>query len=485
MTPPQKILVTGATGYVGGRLVPRLLEAGYAVRVLVRSARRLQGREWTDQVEVIRGDVFQPESLAPALSGIDAAYYLIHSMSDSADFTHRDNLAAENFATAAKAANVGRIIYLGGLGAADAELSPHLRSRQQTGDALRRAGVPVTEFRAAVIVGSGSVSFEIVRNLAERFPVMLFPHWVFTPTQPIAIRNVLEYLIAALEVPESADRIIEIGGTDVLTYADMLTRYAKARNMTRRIFAAPLPRTLPTAWISWVTPIPPNIVRPLLQGLRNEVRVRDDTAQRLFPHIQLLDYETAVNLALARIRQGEVETLWSDAVFSSQGDIPPIYLTEEQGILLERRQLTIDAPAQAIYQVFTGLGGDRGWLILDWVWQLRGWLDRLAGGVGFRRGRRDADEVRVGDAIDFWRVEAVEEGRSLLLRAEMKMPGRGWLQFKATPQPDGRAHLVQTAFFAPKGLWGPIYWYALYPIHGLIFGNMVREIGRRAEQNGQ
>ncbi len=210
--------------------------------------------------------------------------------------------------------------------------------------------------------------------------------------------------------------------------------------------------------------------------------MRDDTARRLFPDIQLLDYDTAVHLALTRIRQGEVETLWSDAVFSSQGDIPPVYLTEEQGMLLERRQLTIDAPAEAIYQVFTGLGGDRGWLILDWVWQLRGWLDRLAGGVGFRRGRRDADEVRVGDAIDFWRVEAVEEGRSLLLRAEMKMPGRGWLQFKATPQPDGRAHLVQTAFFAPKGLWGPIYWYALYPFHKFIFDGLIDQIKQRAER---
>ena len=212
------------------------------------------------------------------------------------------------------------------------------------------------------------------------------------------------------------------------------------------------------------------------------MRVRDDTAQRLFPDIQLLDYETAVNLALTRIRQGEVETLWSDAVFSSQGDIPPVYLTEEQGMLLERRQLTIDAPAEAIYQVFTGLGGDRGWLILDWVWQLRGWLDRLAGGVGFRRGRRDPDEVRVGDAVDFWRVEAVEEGRSILLRAEMKMPGRGWLRFKAKPQADGTTHLVQTAFYAPKGLFGVIYWYALYPFHAIIFGNMAREIGRRAEE---
>ncbi len=481
---PQKILVTGATGYVGGRLVPRLLEAGYAVRVFARSLSRLQGREWADQVEMVRGDVFQPESLAPALAGIDAAYYLIHSMSDSADFSHRDTLAAENFAQAAKAANVGRIIYLGGLGSSDAELSPHLRSRQQTGEALRRAGVPVTEFRAAVIVGSGSVSFEMVRNLAERFPVMVFPRWVFTPTQPIAIRNVLEYLIAALSVAESAGQIIEIGGSDVLTYADMLTRYAKARRMTRRIFTAPLPRNLPTAWISWVTPIPPNIVRPLIQGLRTEVRVREDTAQRLFPDIQLLDYDTAVNLALTRIRQGEVETLWSDAVFSSQGDIPPVYLAEEQGMLLERRQLTIDAPAEAIYKVFTGLGGNRGWLILDWVWRLRGWLDRLVGGVGFRQGRRDADDVRAGDAIDFWRVEAVEPGRSMLLRAEMKMPGRGWLQFKATPLADGRAHLVQTAFFAPKGLWGPVYWYALYPIHGVIFGNMVREIGRRAEKVG-
>jgi len=477
----QKILVTGATGYVGGRLVPRLLEAGYSVRVLVRSIRRLQGREWAEKVEIVRGDVLQPESLGPALAGIDVAYYLIHSMSDSDDFDQRDLVAAENFAAAAKAASVGRIIYLGGLGSSDADLSPHLRSRHKTGDALRRAGVPVTEFRAAVIVGSGSVSFEMVRNLAERFPVMVLPRWAFTPTQPIGIRNVIEYLIAALSVPESADRIIEIGGKDVLTYVDMLKRYANTRHMNRYIFSAPLPHALPTAWISWLTPIPPSIVRPLIQGLHNEVRVQDDTAQRLFPDINILDYETSVNLALERIRQGQVETLWSDAVASSLGDIPPVYLAEEQGMLLERRQLTIAAPAEVIFKVFTGLGGDRGWLILNWVWQLRGLLDRMVGGVGFRRGRRDADEVRAGDAIDFWRIEAVEEGRSMLLRAEMKMPGRGWLQFKAKPQPDGQTHLVQTAFFAPKGLSGFLYWYALYPIHGIIFGSMVREIGRRAE----
>ncbi|MBP7963420.1 MAG: SDR family oxidoreductase [Caldilineaceae bacterium] len=477
-----KILVTGATGYVGGRLVPRLLDTGYPVRVLARSLSRLQGREWLDQVEAVRGDVLAPETLAPAMQGIDIAYYLIHSMSDSDDFHERDLVAARNFGAAAKAAGVQRIIYLGGLGDPDSELSQHLRSRQETGQALGEAGVPVTEFRAAVVVGSGSVSFEMVRYLTERLPAMICPKWVFTPTQPIAVRNLLEYLITALDTPASIGQVIEIGGADVVTYADMMVQYAAARRMKRFILPVPvLTPTLSARWVHWMTPIPANIARPLIKGLGNASVVRDDTATRLFPDIHPIGYRMAVDLALDRIRQGEVETLWSDALISSQGDLPPVYLTTEQGMIMERRQITVNAPPEAVFRVFTGLGGKRGWLSLNWAWQLRGVLDRMVGGVGFRRGRRDPDEVRVGDAVDFWRVEAVEEGRSILLRAEMKMPGRGWLRFKAKPQADGTTHLVQTAFYAPKGLFGVIYWYALYPFHAIIFGNMAREIGRRAE----
>lgn len=480
------ILVTGATGYVGGRLVPRLLEAGYRVRVLARDPSRLQGRPWIDQVEVVQGDVFDAETLLPAMLGVNAAYYMIHSMQKvnhgSGEFHKRDLTAARNFGQVAAAAQVRRIIYLGGLGDPEADLSCHLRSRQETGEALRESGVPVTEFRAAVIVGSGSVSFEMIRNLTERIPAMICPKWVYTRVQPIAIRNVLDYLVAALQTPESAGRIIEIGGSDVLTYGEMMLGYAEVRGLKR--WLAPVPVLTPrlsSYWVHWVTPISAEIARPLIEGLRNEVVVRDDTARRLFPDIRLLDYRTAVERALVRLDAGNIESAWSDALVTSQGDAPPVVFAIQDGMMLERRQQVIEAPLAAAYQTFTSLGGEHGWPSFNWAWWLRGIADRLVGGVGFRRGRRDPDELRAGDALDFWRVEAVEEDRLLRLRAEMKSPGRAWLQFEAKPLPEGKTLLMQTAFFAPKGLFGLLYWYALYPFHGLIFDSMVRRLGQQAE----
>jgi uncharacterized protein YbjT (DUF2867 family) len=402
-------------------------------------------------------------------------------MGGGSDFSDRDLLAARNFAGAAQAAGVQRIVYLGGLGDPQAELSPHLRSRQETGAALREAGVPVTEFRAAVIVGSGSLSFEMIRYLTERLPVMICPRWVFTRVQPIAIRNVLDYLVAALASADSAGRVLEIGGQDVLTYAGMMTGYARARGLRRRLISVPVltPR-LSSYWVHLITPIPATIARPLIKGLGNEVVVRDDTARRLFPAIELLDYETSVRLALGKIESRGVETAWSDALTSSQGEKTPVALLTSEGMIIERRRRAVAADSEVVFRSFARLGGDRGWLYLDWTWQLRGMIDRLCGGVGMRRGRRDPENLRVGDALDFWRVEAVEPGQLVRLRAEMGVPGRAWLEFQATAHPDGTTLLTQTAFFEPKGLSGLLYWYLLYPVHRLIFSGLIRRIASAA-----
>lgn len=479
---PARVLITGATGYVGGRLVPHLLQRGYRVRILARDPVRVQGRPWLDRVEVYQGDMLDPETLAPALEGIDAAYYLIHSMRDHADFGRRDLIAARNFGAAARASGIGRMIYLGGLGNPATELSEHLRSRQQTGDALRESGVAVTEFRAGIIVGSGSVSFEMIRYLAERLPVMICPRWVFTRTQPIAIHDALNYLAAALETPESEGKIIEIGGQDILTYQDMLLAYARLRGLRRYIIPVPLltPR-LSSYWVHLVTPVPGDMARPLIKGLRNEVIVTDDTARRLFPQIQPMDYAAAVARALSSLEASDLETSWSDALVSSQGDIPPVALAVQDGMLIEQRQRIVRGAPAAVYREFSTLGGQKGWLALNWLWHLRGLVDRLAGGVGFRRGRRHPESVRVGDAVDFWRVEAIEPGRLLRLHAEMKVPGRAWLQFRAEPLNGNQTQLIQTAFFAPRGLFGLLYWYALYPFHGFIFSRLIRKLAERAE----
>lgn len=480
----EHILVTGVTGYVGGRLVPRLLKAGYRVRCLVRDRTRLQGRPWLGDVDVVEGDVLKSDMLTSALVGIDVAYYLIHSMgSDANDFHSRDLLAARQFGEAAQQADVKRIIYLGGLGDSDADLSTHLRSRQETGQALGEGGVPVTEFRAAVIVGSGSLSFEMIRYLSERLPVMICPRWVATRTQPIAIRNVLDYLVGALSVSESAGQVVEIGGADVLTYGDMIKTYAQVRGLRRWLISVPvLTPALSSYWVHWVTPISANISRPLIAGLRNEVVVREDTAATMFPGIQPITYREAVELALRRLRVGDIESAWSDALATSRGDVPPVILKNDQGMIVERRQAVVEANSEHIFRVVSGMGGKRGWFYANWTWEIRGLLDRAVGGVGLRRGRRDPDVLRVGDALDFWRVEAVEETRLVRLRAEMKVPGRAWLQFEIQPLENGTSQLSQTAFFAPKGLWGLLYWYVLYPIHTLIFSGMIRGIVLRAEQ---
>lgn len=479
----KRILVTGATGYIGGRLIPRLLDRKDQIRVLARDPQRLAGRAWTDQVEIIKGDVLKPDTLIQACTDIDVAYYFIHSMVSTDNFHQRDIDAAHNFGEAAYHAGVKHIIYLGGLGNPETELSEHLRSRQATGQALAANGVPVTEFRAAVIVGSGSISFEMIRYLTERVPIMICPTWVYNSIQPIAIRNVLDYLVAALEQPESIGQIIEIGGADIQTYASMMTTYASERELRRVLLPVPiLTPFLSSYWVHWVTPINARLARPLIEGLRNEVIVRDDKAQQLFPDIIPMNYRKAVSLALSKLDAGQIETSWADALVSSYGDQSVVILRMEEGMVEEHREQIVNAPANIVYDVFTSLGGENGWAVFNWAWQLRGLLDRLVGGSGLRRGRRDPKEVRVGDAVDFWRVEMVETNKQLLLRAEMKVPGLAWLEFKTHPLSESQTSLSQTAYFAPKGLAGILYWYLLYPFHGLIFSRMIRAISLQAEE---
>lgn len=475
----MNVLVTGATGYVGGRLVPRLVAAGHRVICLARDPGRLAGRAWAG-LEVRPGDVLAPESLGPALREADVAYYLVHSMAEGAHgFEERDRIAAENFGAAARAAGVKRIIYLGGLGADDQPLSSHLASRQQVGDVLRRSGVAVTELRAAVVVGAGSISFEMIRYLTERLPIMITPRWVTTRCQPIAIDNVLDYLVRCLDEPRSVGRTLEIGGPDVLTYGQMMQGYAAARGLRRYLIPVPVltPR-LSSYWVDLVTPIPASYSHPLIEGMRSEVIVRDPSAREIFD-VPLVPYAEAVRQALDHTRAGAIETYWAGAQATLQ---PGLTLESTEGMIIEERRVPSSAPVAAVYAVFAGIGGARGWLYADWLWQLRGLIDRLVGGVGMRRGRRTADDLRAGDALDFWRVETVEKGRLTRLRAEMKVPGRAWLQFEAQARPGGGTLLVQTAFFEPRGLAGLFYWYALYPVHQLIFSGLARAVARRAER---
>jgi uncharacterized protein YbjT (DUF2867 family) len=476
------ILVTGATGYVGGRLVPKLLEAGYQVRCFVRDPDRLSGYPWLEQVEVVQGDALESDSLVGAMQGVSVAYYLIHGRQGSKDEAARDLRAASNFATAAEETGVERIIYLGELVDPSSNLSPYLWARHETGHILRQSEVPVTEFRAGMIVGAGSALFEMIRNLVERQQLLICPRWFYTQAQPIAMRDVLAYLVNALKVAESGGKLIEIGGATCLSYADMLTGYAEARGLKRWRIPAPVyaPR-LSAYWVHMITPVHWRIILPLIEGLHAESLVQDDLARRLFPQIQPLDYQAAVQAALDLIQGEAVETSWRDALVTVQGDIKPVKLTVVEGMMIERRSLRLSLPPGAVFRAFSGLGGERGWLYLNWTWEIRGWFDKLIGGVGLRRGRRHPDDIRVGEALDFWRVEAVEPDRSIRLRAEMKVPGRAWLEFQARPQADGGTLLTQTAYFAPRGFAGFLYWYALYPIHGFIFSGMIRKLGERAQ----
>jgi len=418
------------------------------------------------------------------MNGVTKAYYMVHSMVSGAGFHKRDMEGALNFGFAAKAAEVGHIIYLGGLGNPDSDLSKHLTSRQQTGEILRQSGVPVTEFRAAVVVGSGSISFEIVRSLVERLPVMICPSWLHTRIQPIAVNDLLDYLVSALEVPESIGKIIEVGGADVLTYGQMMLGYAKARGLRRWLISVPVltPR-LSSYWVHWITPIPSTIVRPLVEGLRNEVIVRESVAKNVFPKICPMDYISAVDRTLKDLELGRTETAWSDALWRPTETITPLNLVVQSGLIIERRTRKVSTSVGLVYQCFAGIGDRRGWYHATALWQLRGWIDRLLGGAGLRRGRRHPDDLRVGDALDFWRVEDVKHNHLIRLRAEMKLPGKAWIQFKCIPQIDGASTLELDVIFAPKGLLGLAYWYFLYPIHRWIFNGLVQQIVKKAEES--
>ena len=483
MAKPKLILVTGATGYVGGRLVPKLLETGYRVRCLARDPSRLQGRAWLDKVVVTQGDALHPAELVKAMQGVSAAYYLIHGMQGGKVNAERDLLAARNFAQAAEQAGIERIIYLGELVDPTAHLSPYLRARHETGYLLRYGKVPVTEIRAGMIIGSGSALFEMIRYLTEREPLLVCPAWFFSQAQPIAIRDVLSYLVDTLEAPDTIGHVIEIGGPTRLTYADMLLGYAKERGLKRWLIPTPFyaPR-LSAYWVHMVTPIHWRVVAPLIEGLRAKLIVRDDAAKKLFPQIRPIDFQTAVHLALGRIHRDDVETSWSDALVTALGDVKPYELNIEEGMFIERRHVLLDLSPRAVFRSYTGIGGERGWLYMDWSWALRGWMDKVIGGVGLRRGRRHPDDIYAGEALDFWRVESVKKNEKMLLRAEMKIPGKAWLQFDSTPAPDdkNKTLFTVTAYFAPYGLSGFLYWYAMWPFHKFIFDGLTRKLAARA-----
>jgi uncharacterized protein YbjT (DUF2867 family) len=477
MTAPR-VLLTGATGYVGGRLLAALERRGVPTRCFVRRPEALRGRA-ASSTDVAAGDALDAPAVARALEGIEAAYYLIHSMGGN-DFAARDREAARIFGGAAREARVRRIIYLGGLGASGGGLSEHLRSRQETGQILRESGVPVVELRASIVLGSGSLSFEMIRALVERLPVMICPRWVAVESQPIAVEDIVAYLAAALDLPAGAERIYEIGGPDRVTYGDLMREYAHQRGLKRLLIPVPLltPR-LSSLWLGLVTPVYARVGRKLVDSLRNPTVIRDPAALSAFP-VRPRSVREAIARALVNEDEAFARTRWSDAV-SSAG------LTERYGgdrvgtRLIDSRAAFVPVPATAAFAPILRIGGDAGWYYCNTLWRLRGALDLLVGGVGLRRGRRRADELHPGDALDFWRVESVEPDRLLRLRAEMKVPGRAWLQFETMPRTGG-TEIRQTAIFDASGLFGLAYWYALYPLHRFIFAGMLRGIADRARK---
>lgn len=476
------ILLTGATGYVGGRLLKALEQAGQRVRCLARRPQFLRPKV-AATTEVAVGDVLDPESLNAALDGVHTAYYMIHSMSSPHDFEAMDRQAAENFADAARQAGVARIVYLGGLGESGSNLSPHLRSRQEVGKVLLRSGAQVLEFRSSIVIGSGSLSFELVRALVERVPVMVTPRWVLVATQPIAIEDLVAYLLGALDLPIEDSRIYEVGGKDQVGYRDIMREYARQRGLRRLMLPVPVltPR-LSSLWLGFVTPVYARIGRQLIDSIRHPTVVRNTTALQTFA-IRPMGIRQAIERALRNEDREFAATRWSDAL-SSSGSQRSWGGARFGERLVDARSLQVaTSPARAFAPIHR-IGGERGWYYANWLWYLRGFIDLLVGGVGSRRGRRDPEWLYPGETVDFWRVEAFESDRRLRLFAEMKVPGRAWLEFEV----DGDAsssRIHQTAIFDPAGLWGRLYWYALYPLHDLIFGGMLRNIGHAAEEQAR
>jgi uncharacterized protein YbjT (DUF2867 family) len=462
----MRILVTGATGYIGGRLVPRLLEAGHDVRCLTRSPENLSLQPWRHRVEVVEGDVLDIASVKEAAAGCDAAYYLVHSMAGGKGFEDRDRIAASNFGEASADAGLQRVVYLGGLGDPATDHSRHLGSRHEVGRILASGPTPVTELRAAVVIGSGSMSFEMLRYLTEVLPVMVTPRWVRTNCQPIAVSDVLASLIDALD--HEGSRIIDIGGPDVLTYAEMLRVYADEAGLRRRLvirvpFLSP---RLSSHWVGLVTPLPSEVARPLVESLRSDVVVRG-------PEQRIGDttYRDAIRHALSRLPTG-VTTRWSDAGEPAASPAPSDPAWSGGTVFHDRQVIPTEAGSEHIYWAFSRIGGSTGYYWLDWAWRIRGFLDH---------GRRHPTDVRPGESIDFWRVEFVQPGTAIRLRAELKLPGEAWLQWEAQESETG-TDLVQSAWFRPRGLWGRLYWYVMLPIHKVVFPNMAARIAATAEE---
>jgi uncharacterized protein YbjT (DUF2867 family) len=469
-------------------LAPRLLDAGHQVRCLTRSAGRLRDVPWIGETEVVEADLGDPDTLPAAFEGVDVAYFLMHSLGRR-DFEALDRAAAENFAAAAYAAGVSRVIYLGGPEPPAGEpASPHLRSRAEVARILLDSRVPTAVLRAPVIIGSGSASFEMLRYLTERLPVMVTPRWVRNRIQPIAVRDVLNYLIAAASLPPEVNRGFDIGGTDVLTYADMMRRYAAVAGLRPRgiVPVRVLSPWLSAHWVGLITPVPNAIARPLVASLIHEAvaREHDIDAYVTLPEPPL-GFDEAVQRALGKIRDANVETRWSTAsAFDAAAEPLPSDPDWSGGsIYVDERSREVNAPADALWRVIEGVGGDNGWYSFPLAWAVRGWLDRLAGGVGLRRGRRDRHRLRIGDALDWWRVEELVPGRLLRLRAEMRVPGRAWLEMSASPDGDGHSVYRQRAVFLPRGLAGHAYWASVVPFHGVVFSGMARNIARGAESS--
>ncbi|MDJ0463292.1 SDR family oxidoreductase [Streptomyces sp. H27-C3] len=486
---PLRCLVTGASGYIGGRLVPELLGAGHQVRCMARTPEKLRDFPWAGQVETVRGDVTDAESTASALKGIDVAYYLVHALGTGRGFEDTDRRAAKVFAEEARAAGVRRVVYLGGLTPAripERELSPHLRSRTEVGRILLDSGVPTVVLRAAVILGSGSASFEMLRYLTERLPLMVTPSWVRTRIQPVAVRDVLRCLVGCARLPSEVNRTFDLGGPDVLTYRDMMQRYARAAGLPRRlIFPIPvLTPALSSHWVGLVTPVPSSIARPLAESLRHEVVCHENDIAQYVPEPPggAIGFDRAVELALKRVQEADITTRWSSAsVAHAPSDPLPTDPDWAGGSLYtDSREQTVDASPEKLWRVVEGIGGENGWYSFPLAWAVRGWLDRLVGGVGLRRGRRDASRLRVGDSLDFWRVEEVEQGRLLRLRAEMRVPGLAWLELRVETDEKGRTVYRQRALFHPHGLAGHAYWWSVAPFHGVVFGGMARNIAAAA-----
>lgn len=474
------ILLTGATGYVGGRLLGRLESTGHRVRCLTRRPESLAAKVGP-LTDVVGGDVLDRESLDVALKGVEVAYYLVHSMGSSDAFERTDRQAAETFAAAAKAAGVRRLIYLGGLGSEEEELSPHLRSRQVVGEILRASGIPTLEFRASIIIGSGSLSFEMIRSLVERLPIMITPKWVRVPAQPIAIDDVLAYLVAGLDVPDTACRIYEIGGADQVSYEGIMRAYARQRGLTLRMLTVPvLTPYVSSLWLGLITPLYARIGRKLIQSIVHSTVVHDPSAHAAFA-IRPMGVEAAIAAAIAHEDQAFAATRWSDAL-SSSGESRAWGGVAFGTRVVDSRTIEVDVPPAVAFRPVMRIGGETGWYAWNWLWRMRGFLDLLVGGVGVRRGRRSATDLTVGDTVDWWRVEAIDAQR-LRLVAEMKVPGRAWLEFEVTGDAGG-SKIRQTATFDPVGLFGRLYWYALYPLHQLVFTGMLRGIAR-ATRSGE